>query len=109
MTYLFCIKKLEKAREAKGLDKIQASTMAGFSLSFVARLERGEFKNPKFDSIKRLANLYSVDLQSLMAGSLDRSDCDPTATTREKELVQAFRLASNENPMLRIKSENSNG
>ncbi|QAU47128.1 helix-turn-helix domain-containing protein [Bradyrhizobium guangzhouense] len=61
------------AREARGYTEAQIANLVGISPDFVTRAERGEISIP-LHQLTRMADLFLVDLDSLVAGpaSIDR-------------------------------------
>lgn len=56
---------IKRHRQAKGLSKYALAATAGVEQSTIARLEGGEFKLPKPDTLQRLARALDVEFEEL--------------------------------------------
>jgi HTH-type transcriptional regulator, competence development regulator len=76
---------IKKVRESKNLGVNQLATYAGVSGAQISRIESGERKNPKPETLAKLAKALKVDYDELMskAGYLNKVD-------KDKEISTAF-------------------
>lgn len=74
--------KLTTLRLKKGTSLQEVADAAGISKAHYWELEKGRSKNPSADLVKRLANIYGVDVEFLLGTE--------KATVSEIELAQLF-------------------
>lgn len=58
--------RLKAFREAKGLTKYRLAKMSGVSQTYIYRIERGEIRNPRRDTLQKLAAGLSITLAQLV-------------------------------------------
>lgn len=61
---------LRLARNRAGLSKYSLANEAGLSLDAVYRIEDGRTKNPRFETLQRLADATGVDVSFLFVATL---------------------------------------
>jgi len=61
------LKNLAKLRRQKGWSQEKLAVESGVSYNTIIKLERGRIKNPKIETIVRLANALNVDLDDLIS------------------------------------------
>jgi len=58
--------RLKAIREAKGLTKYRLAKLSGISQTYIYRLELGEIKNPRRDTLQELARGLNISLSQLV-------------------------------------------
>ena len=83
--------KLKSLRKAKEISVYKLSQLSGVSETHIRDLERG-VRNPSFDTLNRIAAQLGISLSEL----INESDEISFLNKREKELLEYFRLLSND-------------
>ncbi|HIU56631.1 MAG TPA: helix-turn-helix transcriptional regulator [Candidatus Ornithomonoglobus merdipullorum] len=81
--------RLRTVRKSKNISVYRLSQMSGISETHIRDLERGD-RNPSFDTLSRLAKPLGLSLSELF----NESDTAAFLTKDEKELVECFRMLS---------------
>ena len=81
--------RLRTVRKSKNISVYRLSQMSGISETHIRDLERGA-RNPSFDTLSRLAKPLGLSLSELF----NESDTAAFLTKDEKELVECFRMLS---------------
>ena len=58
--------RFKRLREAKGLTKYRLAKLAGISQTYIYRIEQGEIKNPRRDTLQALAQGLNITLAYLL-------------------------------------------
>jgi HTH-type transcriptional regulator, competence development regulator len=71
--YMTFGKYIENLRIERGLSQRKFATMVGITATYMSKIERGEFKAPSEEVIKRMAKLLSKDSDVMLAkaGKID--------------------------------------
>lgn len=94
---------LKKLREYKGVSLREIERDTKISNAYLSQLERGEAKKPSPDILKRLANYYKVEYESLMkaAGYLKaRSKQDTIKPIAIQAALMSKELSDEENKLV---------
>ena len=83
--------RLKSLRESRNISVYKLSQLSGVSETFIRELERG-IRNPSFDTLSRIAAQLDIPLSELV----NESDEISFLNKREKELLEYFRLLSND-------------
>ena len=83
--------KLKSLRKAKEISVYKLSQLSGVSETHIRDLGRG-VRNPSFDTLSRIAAQLGISLSEL----INESDEISFLNEREKELLEYFRLLSND-------------
>ena len=83
--------KLNTIRKSKNISIYKLSQLSGVSETHIRVLERGK-RNPSFDTLSRLAVPLGISLPELF----NESDDLTFLNKQEKELIECFRLLSND-------------
>ncbi len=83
--------RLKNARKSRNISVYKLSQQSGVSETHIRDLERGD-RNPSFDTLDRLAKPLGLSLADLFNETEDVSYLN----SAEKELIQCFRLLSDE-------------
>ena len=81
--------RLRTVRKSKNISVYRLSQMSAISETHIRDLERGD-RNPSFDTLSRLAKPLGLSLSELF----NESDTAAFLTKDEKELVECFRMLS---------------
>ena len=66
------LKNLKKLRQKKGWSQEKLAREAGISYNTLIKIERGVIKNPKIDTIIKIANALGVSIDELIKGKKSR-------------------------------------
>ena len=84
-------KRLKDIRKAKDISVYKLSQLSGVSETHIRDLERGD-RNPSFDTLSKLAKPMGLSLSELV----NESDDIAFLNNEEKELVECYRMLSND-------------
>ena len=94
---LFDGKRLQKLRLAKGMTQEEAAHLAGTCIAQVSRLERGETKSPRTETLKRFADIFGCREEDFFSKVKVDSVGEPP---RQLQVVDADPLYPDENKAL---------
>lgn len=84
--------RLRKARQARGWSIRNLERRSGVSNSAIALIEKGKRRQPRTDTIRRLAEALGLS-PAYLAGFQDEPVEMPPATTKSQSLTQALRIS----------------